>query len=474
MINLTPEETANVLRSIVLHSRSTERLRIQFPGTTIADWNEWKQDLRKTYGGSLIKVYYDHFAHLRPEVSPPIKQPIHTLSEPAPITETVSTIEEGDTKSYIIRNTPIKNKEEFFDHTGLDPFQWEVLQFRVSVSELGAKLGSKADKSEHLVVTQLYHVSAKLRERKLENGIREAVTKFIQETAATANLPVKFSPSQINQEVNDDHLVEINISDAHLGKLVWGDEVNGSNYDLKIASNAFFLTVQKLVERTVRLVGHSRLSVVLVLGNDLLHVDNNASTTTKGTNVDTDSRHKKVFFETLSLVQRIVDYLHKQLNLGEKSLRFVFVPGNHDRESIFYLSVTLNAVYSTWSTIQIEPNLRDRSVWTWGDVMVMHTHGDDIKIDALPTVMSIEFPDEWGKAKFREVHIGHLHKQSTTIFKPVVEQHGISVRVFPALSPTDTWHYGKGFVGNKVGGSALVWHKTDGLVAHLTDFSPLL
>ena len=65
----------------------------------------------------------------------------------------------------------------------------------------------------------------------------------------------------------------------------------------------------------------------------------------------------------------------------------------------------------------------------------------------------------FGRTLFRECHTGHTHMTKLD------EQHGVRVRVLPALCPADAWHSENGYIGNKRSAEAYVWDKNEGLIS---------
>jgi hypothetical protein len=68
--------------------------------------------------------------------------------------------------------------------------------------------------------------------------------------------------------------------------------------------------------------------------------------------------------------------------------------------------------------------------------------------------MALEAGHAWGRSRCREIHTGHLHKQSAKI-RRVIDSDGIDtvdgvvVRIAPALCPPDDWHAQEGWIGSR-------------------------
>jgi hypothetical protein len=91
----------------------------------------------------------------------------------------------------------------------------------------------------------------------------------------------------------------------------------------------------------------------------------------------------------------------------------------------------------------------------------MFTHGDKEKPQELPLLIATEQPEMWSRAKVREVHCGHRHKEMLN------EYMGTKVRFIPSICGNDAWHKTQGYVGTLRCGQAFIWNKNRGLEGHL-------
>ncbi len=98
-----------------------------------------------------------------------------------------------------------------------------------------------------------------------------------------------------------------------------------------------------------------------------------------------------------------------------------------------------------------------RKYFEFGKVLLGFTHGD--KGSNYPMLMATERSDAWSRTSFREIHTGHRHCDKVT------EDHGVKVRILPALCPPDDWHQEHGYVENQRQAEAFIWNKDQGLVA---------
>ena len=106
--------------------------------------------------------------------------------------------------------------------------------------------------------------------------------------------------------------------------------------------------------------------------------------------------------------------------------------------------------------MNIEIETLSRTWRTWGDCLIGFAHGDMQK-KRLGQWLHQEAREEYGKSKWAEMHVGHIHHQVTQ------EENGIILRHLPTITPDDKWHYDKGFVGSVRGTICFVWDKKAGL-----------
>lgn len=247
------------------------------------------------------------------------------------------------------------------------------------------------------------------------------------------------------------YMLEINIPDLHVGKLAWSKETGHEDYDSALAERAFDAALAALLARTS---AYTFDEIVLVVGNDLLHSDTKAGTTTSGTPLDVDSRYQRNFAKTRRMITRAI------LTALTRApyVRVVMVSGNHDALSVWHLGDSLECLFANEPRVTIDNAPTLRKYLQWGRVMLMFTHGNTGKLRDYPLVMATEQPEMFGSSEFREAHTGDKHQVR------VEEQHGVRVRILPALCPPDAWHSEHQFVGNQRSAEAFVWHREQGMV----------
>ena len=260
-------------------------------------------------------------------------------------------------------------------------------------------------------------------------------------------------PKTYKKEYDKGHsLVEINIADLHLGKLAWHRET-GENYDIKIASRRFFDVLDDLIEKT-RIYKPKR--ILFIIGNDFFNADTPSDTTTYGTSVDSDVRWQKRFSVGCHM---LVDAINTLINIAPVDVKVIL--GNHDATTMFSAGELLKAWFHEYPSINIDNSPKLRKYHVYEDVLLGYTHGNKEKPRDLFSLMATEMKNVWNIINFKEFHLGHLHRESS------MDYNGLMVRWLKSPTGTDSWHYGKGFLGAVKGAEAFVYKKYEGMVAHI-------
>jgi len=247
--------------------------------------------------------------------------------------------------------------------------------------------------------------------------------------------------------------------DLHVGKLAWHAET-GEDFDSYIAS-------QRLVGATERLLGlaapYGVKEQLLVVGNDLLQVDNLLSATTAGTLQDTDSRYRKMFRVSVRLM---ADTIRRMLAVAP--VKVVVVPGNHDTLATFHVGEVLEAMFGGVPGVTIDNSLRPRLYHRHGDTLLGFCHGHDESHSSLPLIMAQERPQDWAQTKYREFLIGHFHHRKQTQYVAGDSFNGVRVSILPTLTGTDSWHARKGYIGEPKASESRLYDAVQGPVAVFT------
>lgn len=299
------------------------------------------------------------------------------------------------------------------------------------------------------------------------NGIGQVILKDVKEAKASLlNGWVAMSGSGIPdlrgavpvKKGKAEQLMEISIPDLHIGKMSW-DKESGEDYDIDIACARFKGAIESFLSR---IDPGSIDRILLPLGNDLLNVDNKMNTTTAGTPQSSDSRFGKIFRTVKALMVETIDKLSAIANVD-----VLIIPGNHDEATMFTLGELLDAWYRDSTKVKVFNSPKLRKYYEYGKNMIMFTHGDKEKHAELGQIAAHEQAEMWGRTKYREVHLGHLHKSKSIQYTTGDEFPGFKIRILPSLCSADAWHYAQGYLSAKAA-KAYIWHKDQGLITEHT------
>lgn len=337
---------------------------------------------------------------------------------------------------------PAKSLEELFELFSLDPDEWVVVDSSINQWPTTAKI------NDEMVQTHNHQIKAKLRPKINTTDATKVLESLKEEYSKRGPvLPlIKRDRSSTKQ------MLELMITDHHLGKMSINDD-----YSLEKASEIYMDTVWEAMSRAAAEKVHE---IVLVMGNDYLHVDNVKQQTTSGTQMEYNSMWGDLFQAGAMLQVRAIDAL-KQM----APVRIIPVPGNHDEQSVISMAYLLQAWYRNDDNVHVESPKRFQ-YWTDGFTLLGFTHGN-IKAQQLPLVMAKENP-HFSQAKITEWHCGHLHQTKSQKFPVEGDKHeegGVVIRIFPALCPADSWHEKHGWHLSSRRSTAMLWEQGKGQVA---------
>jgi len=241
-------------------------------------------------------------------------------------------------------------------------------------------------------------------------------------------------------------LFELPIMDLHLGKLAWGKE-SGDNYDLHIASDLFRKSVNEALD-SIPLYGLNIERIIFPLGQDFFHFDTSKSTTTKGTVMDTDIRWPKMYEEGVKLATWAIENLRTVAPVD-----VIYVAANHDKMMSFFLTKHVEAYFRNCKDVKVNTSPYPRKYVTYGDCLIGYSHGADEK-KQIDVLMQQECPT-WSQTKWREWHLGHIHKEMAR------EIGGVIIRNIASITSRDNWHTEHGYQAVRKA-QAFVWNRALG------------
>jgi hypothetical protein len=239
--------------------------------------------------------------------------------------------------------------------------------------------------------------------------------------------------------------------DFHLGKLAWGEETRQDDYDLKIAEALWRETVTDLLSKSGAVCTPEY--ILFPIGQDFFHFDTPRTTTTNGTQLDSDTRWQKMFTKGVELLVWAIEQCRVIA-----PVKVMWIPGNHDQMLSYAATVGLYQRYLDYDDVSVDLSPSKRKYHRYGKNLIGFAHGEDEgnRIDGL---MQIEAPEAWGGSIWREMHMGHLHTERT------VTKNGIVFRRISAITATDAWHSENGFIGSVRQAQAFIWDQERGLQA---------
>jgi len=361
--------------------------------------------------------------------------------------EQCTAIDAGDSKYLTYHGEEIRTVEQLLAHTEIDLTIWEVAESTVNSWQVAGKF--KAE--DKLWKTGLLQIKVKLRRlapKLVQDGIK-LLLKDVKPIATAA-------PKKLRK--GDRQLLEIGLFDHHFGKRAWEQEV-GANYDLKIAEQEFTTAIDAML---ARVSGYNVERILFPLGNDFFHVNDWVGQTANLTRVEsTDDRFSKVFQTGCRSVQYAIERC-----LSVAPVEVLWVPGNHDRHTSWFLTEWCAAVFRKNKHVNIDNSPGNRKYIQYGVNLLGYMHGDEVKHVDLPGLMAQEQKQRWADTQFRSWRLGHWHKRKETRYIAGDTCQGVEVRIFPSLCGTDSWHYSKGFIGNARMAECHLWDFQHGPIAN--------
>lgn len=245
----------------------------------------------------------------------------------------------------------------------------------------------------------------------------------------------------------DGYLLEIPIQDVHFGKLSLSEDV-AEPYNYNLAKQRFSYVIDDIINNVSNLKIEK---IIFPIGSDYFHIDNVDNSTTAGTRQDTDLSPQLIFKYGLEcLIENI-------LKLSTIAPVEVFcVNGNHDFLSSYHAICSLDCYFHNNENVTVNTDTSPRKYIEFGKCLIGFSHGNKEK-KRIEGLMQIEASEAWGRTKYKEFHLGHLHSEQTK------EVNGLIIRNLSSFTGTDTWHMNNGYVGAVKKSQSFLWDKEKGL-----------
>lgn len=348
------------------------------------------------------------------------------------------------TKLVRLKNAENLSKKEVLEIAGFDPLHWELKSCKFKLWNVFSK---KQQGGGH-DISELFSASVTV------SPLSQAIdTSYIDELAKGWCSREQFPEhihKQIRRNSGGDNILEINLSDLHLGKLCWqGDTDN--NYDTKIAQQIFYGIIDDIMDRVVSPIS----KIYFVWSNDFYNSDTINKTTPAGTLQDTDIRWQKLFNIGCSM---LIEAIIRLVNHFKVPLETFYLESNHDTMASYYTIKVLEARFYAEPFVIVNTSALPRKIVRHGNIMILYSHGYAETNAALASCAVIEGREYWSSIRYCEVHAAHLHSE-----KAVEEINGVLIRRIGAPTATDTWHKRKGYIGSVRKAQAFLINKDIGV-----------
>lgn len=269
-----------------------------------------------------------------------------------------------------------------------------------------------------------------------------------------------YSPSYApisRKPVQDPHLLVIDPSDIHIGKLAIASET-GEEYNIKKAVNMAKEGVQGILDCSA---GFNIDKILFVIGNDALHVDHPHRKTTAGTPQDTDGMWHQAFHAAKDMY---IDLIEMLMPLAD--VHILYCPSNHDYTHGYFLADTLGSWFRNSENVTFDISIRHRKYFKYGNNMIEADHGDGCKAKDTPQLMAYEASQMWAKCDHRYSYKHHLHHtiKLGSVVEMGVDGIGVNIEFLRSPSATDGWHDRNGYKSMK-SIQGFMHHKKKGRVA---------
>ena len=196
---------------------------------------------------------------------------------------------------------------------------------------------------------------------------------------------------------------------------------------------------QDTLESILSIVSSKRWDMIVIpVGQDLFHNDSIAKgVTTKGTLIEKVDL-KKAIYDAKTFYFNLIDTAIESAN----NVRVIYSPGNHDK-TVGWLFVEMLKV--RYGDI-VDDSTGERKAVLWNGCFVGITHGDKGSDTAagLRGKFTKEFPMMFATSNVREIHVGHLHRESESR-----DEYGIQIRRLCTKNKNDEWTDQEGYMSQK-------------------------
>ena len=258
---------------------------------------------------------------------------------------------------------------------------------------------------------------------------RVAFKAFVDELCAEIK-PRKRSTA-VKKRYDKTILPTIVIGDAHIGMRSDQEYTRDREFNADIAQKEILDAIDYLVDCSPE----AEKSLLVAVG-DLMHFDNSAKTTTRGTPQSASNEYEIVLRKVAkTMIHGITRMLEKH-----KTVYVAVAKGNHDWDSAAAIQLALECYFQKEPRVKMVGQRGAFGYLTFGKNLIGINHGDKIKPEKLAAILPRDMPQAWAETTHRYWLLGHFHTQS------VMEcDNGVIIERHATLAPGCSWHSEKGY-----------------------------
>lgn len=257
------------------------------------------------------------------------------------------------------------------------------------------------------------------------------------------------------------HCLVIDPADIHIGKLAVAAHT-GDEYNTEVAVKRVMEGVDGILHKASAIEIDK---IILVVGNDVMHVDSTFNTTTKGTRQDVDGMWQDMFTTALNMYVSLIEKLRMVAKV-----EVVFNPSNHDYHSGWALAQVVKAWFKDDKCVEVDASIKHRKYTTYGNSLIGTSHGDGAKADDLPMLMATECAKMWAECDYKYWYLHHIHHKRGVKYVTVNDKIGVTIEYLRSPSGSDAWHSMKGYTGAPKAIEAFIHSKENGQVQRITHY----
>lgn len=268
-------------------------------------------------------------------------------------------------------------------------------------------------------------------------------------------------PKIERNKIIDWHLLVIDPADIHIWKYASIEET-GEEYNMEFAYKRCIEWVQGIIQKTQ---GFNIDKILLVIGNDIIHIDHPKRQTTAGTSQDTDGQWWEMFQTAKKLYIEVIEYLMQVADVD-----IVYNPSNHDYTAWYFLSDSIASWFRKSENIHLDTSISHRKYYVYGSNLIGTTHGDGAKEQDLVYLMAHESKEKWANAEYRYWYLHHIHHKKAIKYQSWKDYIGCTLEYLRTPSSADAWHDRNGYTGAKKAIEGFIHSKTEGQVSRITHY----